>query len=105
MSRQQRIHEILSAKLTPATLSVIDESNHHHVPKGAETHFKVLAVANAFENMPRIARHRFINACLTNEFNTGLHALTLHLYTPDEWSKQTTGAPASPACRGGKHRA
>ena len=104
MSRKQRIHDALSVELKPETLLVEDETHRHHVPAGAETHFKVVAVSTQFKNLSRVARHRVINSLLASEFGDGLHALSLHLYTPDEWQKKTLGVPASPACRDGKNR-
>lgn len=103
MSRKQRIYEILMAELNPNALTVENESSGHNVPKGSETHFKVLVVSDAFENTNRVARHRLINALLATEFDAGLHALSLHLFTPDEWQNKQRDIPASPACRNGKH--
>lgn len=102
MNRKQRIYDALMAKLNPKSLAVEDESSGHNVPKGSETHFKVLAVCDQFENKNRVARHRLINALLATEFETGLHALSLHLFTPDEWQNKQKEIPASPACRNGK---
>lgn len=78
----------------------MDESKSHHVPDGAETHFKVSVVAEKFTGLAKIARHRLMNNLLAEEFNTGLHALSLHLYTPEEW-QASGGIPRSPACRDG----
>ena len=103
MSRKQRIYDALSLKLTFDSLQIDDESHGHKVPAGAETHFKVVAVSTMFKNLNRIERHRLINAVLAPEFTTGLHALSLHLYTPDEWSKKTTGVTASPLCHHSKN--
>jgi BolA protein len=33
--------------------------------------------------------------------NGPLHALAMHLYTPDEWREKDGEAPASPDCLGG----
>ena len=99
MSRKKRIYNVLFEAIKPDTLIVEDESHGHSVPIGAETHYKVVVVSTQFINLTRIARHRLINTLLADEFSTGLHALSLHLYTPDEWQKQDTGAPASPACQ------
>jgi len=101
MSRKQRIHDALFAELKPDTLIIEDESHRHHVPEGAESHFKVVAVSALFDKLNRISRHRLVNTVIGAEFNSGLHALTLHLYTPDEW-QNTSNTPASPACRDGK---
>ena len=104
MSRQQCIHDALSLKLKLDSLHIENESYRHHVPAGSETHFKIVAVSTIFEPLKLIDRHRLVNEILANEFTSGLHALSLHLYTPQEWQKQLSGAPESPACRNGKQR-
>lgn len=104
MSRKQRIYDALSVELKPDSLIIEDESHRHHVPNDAQSHFKVIAVATMFENLGRVARHRLINTLLVTEFQEGLHALSLHLYTPNEWALKTTEVPVSPDCRHGKHR-
>ena len=98
MTRKQYINDALSLALTPDILIIENESANHQVPVGSETHFKVVAVSAEFVNLSRVARHRLINNLLATEFSTGLHALSLHLYTPDEWKQQHTRIPASPAC-------
>ena len=101
MSRSQRMHDALFNALTPDLLTVDDESYRHHVPVGSETHFKVLIVSEAFHTLTRVARHRLVNAELKREFKTGLHALSLHVYTPDEWQQHTKNIASSPACLDG----
>ena len=104
MSRKQRIHDALIAELKLDTLLIDDESHRHNVATGAESHFKIVAVSDTFENLNRVARHRLVNTLVAAEFNAGLHALSLHLYTPSEWChRENQAAPASPACRNGKH--
>ena len=99
MSRQQRIHDALSAELKPSTLTIENESNQHNVPANSETHFKIVAVSTCFNTLPRVSRHRLINNVLAAEWASDLHALSLHLYTPEEWSKKQTAVLASPKCR------
>ena len=101
MSRKKRIQEILNAELHPTVLIVEDESSKHHVPEGSESHFKIVLVSSTFNNQSRIKRHRFINTLLATEFNTGLHALSLQLYTSAEWEKNAGVIKSSPTCRGG----
>lgn len=100
MSRKIRIEEMLNQELSPVYLNVDDESSNHHVPQGAETHFKVTAASSKFIGLSRIARQRLVNHLLANEFDIGLHALSMHLYTPDEWEKNQT-VPKSPSCLDG----
>lgn len=100
MLRQNRLTQILTQALTPDLLEVNNESHQHHVPKNSETHFKLVIVAKKFQNLTRIDRHRLVNNLLAQEFESGLHALTMHLSTPAEWSLDTQVA-ASPSCRDG----
>lgn len=102
-SRQLRIYNALFAQLKPETLIVENESHSHNVPEGSETHFKITAVSDTFESKPRLARHREVLEKLKPEFATGLHALSLHLYTKDEWLKRHGQTQASPPCRDGMH--
>lgn len=101
MSRKDRITTLLHAQLNPLHIEVLDESARHHVPKGAETHFKVITVCDQFETLTVLARHRLVNQILQNEFDTGMHALSLLLYTPNEWEKKGGSIPSSPTCKDG----
>lgn len=98
MSRADRIHHQLMQHLTPFTLTIEDESFRHNVPVGAESHFKVTIVSDAFDGLSRVKRHRLVNQALALEFEQGLHALSLHLFTPSEWQRQKTPVRNSPAC-------
>lgn len=104
MLRYERINQLLSQALQPIFLEVLDESGQHSVPEGSESHFKVTLVSVNFENESRIARHRRVNHLLASEFEQGLHALSLHLYTPQEWSLHAEKIMASPTCKGGSRR-
>lgn len=101
MKRKQHIEDTLRAALKPLHLDIVDESYMHAVPPGAESHFKVLVVSTAFAEVPLVERHRRLNELLADEFGQGLHALTLHTWTPEEWSAKGGKAPDSPPCLGG----
>lgn len=102
MSRKARIEQTLSAALAPLHLEVTDESHMHSVPEGAESHFKVLVVSETFAEDKPIGRHRRVNALLRGELDAGLHALSIHAWTPEEWFEKGGGpAPQSPQCMGG----
>ena len=82
------ITEKLTAAFAPQSLEVVDESHHHaghagHQP-GGETHFTVYIVSNAFRGKSRLERHRMINTALSDELQSGVHALAIHAATPDE---------------------
>lgn len=103
MNMQQKIVECLRGGLELAHLEVVNESGGHNVPAGSETHFKVVAVSDAFAGLSAVRRHQAIYRLLSEPLASGVHALALHTYTPGEWHERGA-APESPACRGGsKH--
>ena len=66
-------------------LTVEDESD------GCGSKFAILLVSDAFEKVKRLQRHRMINGakqgCLAEEMKN-IHALTLKLYTVQEYEKK-----------------
>ncbi len=82
-------------------LEVINESHRHNVPPGSESHFKLVLVADAFDGIRLLERHRLVNRLLADELAGGVHALAIHAWTRDEWQARTGGAPMSPPCLGG----
>lgn len=101
MSRKLRIEQQITEEFSPQFLSVEDESQNHHVPVGAQTHFKIIVVASQFNDLTRILRHKMMNNLLKKEFETGLHALSMHLYTIEEWQKKIDPVLQSPNCKDG----
>lgn len=80
---------------------VINESHMHSVPKNSETHFKIILVSELFAGQRLIQRHRLINELLKEELSGPVHALSLKLYTPEEWQNHNPDNLKSPDCRGG----
>jgi BolA protein len=105
MSRGERIREHLQSALSPLHLEVIDETHMHSVPERAESHFKVIAVSELFAEHKPVGRHRLVNQALKGEFESGLHALALHTWTPEEWLRKGGVASSSPQCMGGSREA
>ena len=101
MSMKQTIESKLGEALKPAHLVVKDESHMHNVPDGAESHFNVFVVADAFEGKRLVARHQAVYAVLKEELAGRIHALALKTITPAEWAAQGGGAAVSPQCLGG----
>jgi len=101
MNRQQNIEQKLRQALSPVHLEVIDETHMHSVPEDAQSHFKVIVVAEPFVGKSLIQRHRLINSTLAEELQGGIHALALHTMTPEEWFEKNGAAPESPPCMGG----
>ena len=102
MNRKQRIEEELAVAMDLIHLEVLDESHGHNVPPGAESHFKVVAVSESFCGLSRIEKHRRVNGVLSKEFERGLHALSIHAYSPEDWTKRQAEVPLSPPCAGGE---
>merc|ERR1712071_592345 len=75
---ENSIKEKLSADLNPLHLDIINESYMHNVPRGSETHFKVVVVSDKFEKLS-----------------------LLQAKTPEQWEESTKTVEKSPACKGG----
>ncbi|RUR11140.1 BolA family transcriptional regulator [Legionella sp. km772] len=101
MSRKERIQEHLLNEFNPLFLLVEDESSNHHVPENAQTHYKIIMASPKFNELSRVHRHRLVNKLLQEEFDTGMHALSMHLFTPTEWESQDKSGFKSPPCRDG----
>lgn len=97
---KESIEHKLSSALQPVMLEVINESDNHNVPPDSETHFKVIAASAEFMSLRPVQRHQRVYGILRDELANGVHALALHLYTPEEWQKQH-GVAQSPPCMGG----
>lgn len=97
---QQQIETKLQAALAPLQLQVVNESYMHSVPANSETHFKLVIVSDLFSGKRKVARHQLVYGLLRDELSSGVHALAMHLYAPQEWSEHTAVA-ASPNCMGG----
>nr|XP_056708882.1 bolA-like protein 1 [Euleptes europaea] len=93
----------LQEALQPIHLEVIDDSHMHDVPRGAETHFRVVVASQRFEGLALIHRHRLVNDILQEELAGPVHALSIQAKTPQQWEKNpAAGQP--PKCLGGsKH--
>jgi BolA protein len=102
MKVQATIETKVSEHFSPSYLEVINESFMHNVAEGSESHFKLILVSKAFEGTRLIGRHRAVNKLLQEELSTQIHALALHTYTPDEWTRVQGESPDSPNCLGGK---
>lgn len=100
---ENAINHKISEALNPLYLKVLNESPNHHVPEGAETHFKVIVVSEIFSKVSLVKRHQSVYMLLSDEMEQGLHALSLHTFSPEEWEKkQHNISLESPPCRGGK---
>lgn len=105
MSKHAAIEQQLREALAPSHLEVINESHMHSVPKGSETHFKVVVVSERFEGLSAVKRHQLVYGALGDAMRKkpaegGIHALAITSRTPAEWGAVPL-ANESPKCLGG----
>ena len=103
ISRITRLTTLFTQALSPLCLEILDESPKHARSMTAETHLHILLVSSHFQDQSRVQRHKSVYAQLTPEFEQGLHAVTLNLFTPEEWSARQAQKLHSPACQGHHH--
>lgn len=85
--RKAEITKRLSEAFNPETLGVEDESYMHKGHEGASdgrSHFRVLIIADAFENRNLIDRHRMIYNALDEMMRHDIHALAIDAWAPSE---------------------
>ena len=96
MSIQSDIQQKLEQSFSPEFILVENESHMHSGP-APESHFKVTMASDAFEGKRKVARHQAVYAQVKDELDGPVHALALHLYSPDEWADRSE-IPDSPLC-------
>ncbi|MDQ6685807.1 MAG: BolA family transcriptional regulator [Pseudomonadota bacterium] len=82
--RAADIEAALRSALTPASLSVRDDSHLHAGHAGAREgkHFAVAITSSRFEGLARVARHRLVYDALQALLPRGIHALAIDARTP-----------------------
>src|SRR5690554_7555960 len=96
MSLESTIKQKLQ-ELNPTHVEIINESHMHSGP-ATDSHFKLVVVSTEFENVRAVARHQRLYKMFAEELQGQVHALSLFLYTPEEW--QQAEVPSSPTGRG-----
>jgi BolA protein len=87
----------VKAALPVTHLQLLNESHMHAGPR-TDSHYKLVLVSEAFGGLSKVRRHQRVYGILKDELAGQVHALALHLYTPQEW--QGTDVPDSPLCAG-----
>ncbi|RDV38650.1 BolA family transcriptional regulator [Bradymonadaceae bacterium TMQ3] len=75
------IVERIQAALPGANVQVQDLT-------GTMDHYKAVVIAEQFAGKTLVARHRAIYQALAEEMKGPIHALTLDVFTPEEWEAQ-----------------
>ena len=81
---KKEIIEMKLGALNPHFLKIIDQSSLHvgHAgnPNGnVESHFAIKIAAKKLDDLSMIKQHRIINNILKDEFDNGLHALSINV--------------------------
>lgn len=101
---QKKLNErLLEAYSDAPYIEIINESHQHNVPDGSETHFKVILVSRVFTDLSRLKRHQHVMNVIQDLIPNPIHALSLKLYSPEEW-QALPEVPESPPCRGGRSK-
>ena len=114
----ERLQVLLTDAFQPQVLDVLNESSSHAVPKGSETHFRVIVVSPVFAKMMPIARHRLVYKAVdalmrptdanpqAADFFHQIHALAIVAKTPEEFESMTNKESIlqSPKCLGGEKK-
>ena len=99
MSVEQKIRDKLTSYLQVEILEVVNESPHHKVPEGAETHFRVLIVSKDFKDLNTVKRHQKVYKILKEELHGPIHAFSQRTFTPEEWKSMSSPISSSPPCQ------
>jgi BolA protein len=89
--RAAAIQTRLTAALAPQRLEVVDESHQHVGHAGAKdgkSHFRILIVAERFQGLRPLARHRLVYHALGDLMANDIHALGIDALTPAEFASQ-----------------
>ena len=95
---EQDIKTRIQKAFDPDVLDLVNESHGHNVPKGSESHFKLVCVSDKFAGKNRVQRQREIYSVLSDIMKDKIHALALHTFTPDEWTAASERTLLSPQC-------
>lgn len=84
----REIIERLTSALSPTSLDLEDQSQHHvshsgHDPRG-ESHFALTIISPLFAGLGRVQRQRRVYAALDELMRERVHALTIKALAPGE---------------------
>jgi BolA protein len=88
-ARVERIRSLLQAALAPSQLEVGDDSHLHVGHAGAASgggHYSVKIVAERFEGLRLVMRHRLVYDAVRGMMHTDIHALAITALAPSEMS-------------------
>lgn len=99
MSIAERIETLLREGMQVDEIRLENES-HMHAGPATESHFKLALVSPDFDGLMKVRRHQKVYGLVAELMQNPIHALAMHLYTPQEWQAQQGNVPLSPNCMG-----
>ena len=87
-STAEKIERRLRERLNPSHFELVDDSAKHVGHPGATSgggHYNVVVVAEAFEGLGRLERHRLVYDALEGMVGEEIHALAMRTPAPSEW--------------------
>lgn len=76
---ENKIKAHISEVLEDARVEVLD-------PREDGIHLEAIVISESFKDLSLIKRQRIVMGALKDLFETGLHALGLKTFTPEEWN-------------------
>ena len=90
MKMEEKIKKAIEDAFSPSHLEIINESHKHAGHAGddgsGQTHFKLIVVSNEFSGCDRVQRQRMLNASICDLFEEGLHAISMKIFTLEEFN-------------------
>jgi len=85
-TKVEQLRLALERGLTPLSLEIIDDSEHHAGHAGAREggHFRIRVTAAAFAGRSQLERHRLVYAAVAPLMGQGVHALSIVAHSPEE---------------------
>lgn len=80
---------------------VIENESHMHSGPATDSHFKLTVVSEDFAGKRMVQRHQLIFGLMSDRMNNPIHALSMHLFTLEEWNDKGRKVMPSPKCLGG----
>jgi len=72
------IKKCIQSAIEDAEVIVLD-------PRNDGIHLEAIVIAETFNGLPLFKQHHLVMKALKDQFETGLHALGLKTFTPEEW--------------------
>lgn len=99
MKLEEEITTKIQKEFNPMHLELKNES-HMHAGSATDSHFNLLLVCQVFSELKKVQRHQSVYKVLKEELAGPVHALALHLYSPEEWVATGNKIHESPNCEG-----